>query len=309
MIRRADWRPAYARLAESGELGRRAKELYAFFQSCHLCPRRCGVNRLKRETGVCGATSRVRVAAAHPHFGEEPPLVGRHGSGTIFFSHCNLRCLYCQNWGISHAGEGALLSDAALGRIMLRLQSLGCHNINLVTPTHYAPNIVQALRPAASLGLHIPLAYNCGGYEPMEALRLLDGIVDIYLADFKYTDGRLAEKYSSGAADYPEAAAAALVEMRRQVGDLITDEDGVALRGLMIRHLVLPNRLAGTQRFAAFVAEKLGPSTYVNVMSQYRPEHEAWRTPELQRRLSRQEYLEALEEARRAGLENIQAQA
>jgi putative pyruvate formate lyase activating enzyme len=267
------------------------------------------VNRLKRETGVCDATSRVMVAAAHPHFGEEPELVGRHGSGTIFFSHCNLRCLYCQNWPISHAGEGVFLSDAALGRIMLRLGGLGCHNINLVTPTHYAPNIVQALRTAAALGLRVPLVYNCGGYEPMEALQLLDGIVDIYLADFKYGDGFRAEKYSNGAGDYPQAAAAAVAEMRRQVGDLVTDEEGIALRGLMIRHLVLPNDIAGTERFAAFVAERLGRSTYVNLMSQYRPEHEAWRAPELNRRLSRQEYLQALEGARRAGLENIHAQS
>jgi len=299
-MRRANWQPAYMRLAGSGELARRARELYAFFRSCHLCPRHCGVNRLKRETGVCGATSRVMVASAHPHFGEEPPLVGRHGSGTIFLSHCNLLCSYCQNWEISHGGEGLLLSDEALGRVMLRLQKLGCHNINLVTPTHYAPNIVQALRNAVAGDLEIPLVYNCGGYEPVEVLQLLDGIVDIYLADFKYADGGMAAKYSHDAGDYPQVAMSALAEMRRQVGDLVTDEDGIALRGLMIRHLVLPNNIAGTDRFAVLAAEKLGRSAYINVMSQYRPAHEAWRTPELGRHASREEHRQAVEWVQRA---------
>jgi putative pyruvate formate lyase activating enzyme len=262
------------------------------------------VNRLKGETGVCGASSRVKVASAHPHFGEEAPLVGRHGSGTIFFSHCNLLCVYCQNWQISHGGEGAFLSDEALGRVMLRLASLRCHNINLVTPTHYAPNIVQALRTAVPAGLRIPLVYNCGGYEPKEVLQLLEGIVDIYLADFKYMDDSLARKYSNGAEDYAEAAAAAATEMHRQVGHLKTDEDGVALRGLMIRHLVLPNNIAGTDQFVRFVAEKLGRSTFVNLMSQYRPEHEAWRMPEINRTISRLELVQVAKWAREAGLQN-----
>jgi len=303
-MQQTDWHPGYVRLAESGELAHRAKALYSFYRNCHLCPRRCGTNRLKGETGVCGATSRVRVASAHPHFGEEAPLVGRHGSGTIFFSHCNLLCAYCQNWQISHGGDGALLSDEGLGRIMLRLQKLGCHNINLVTPTHYAPNIVQALRSAVARGLRIPLVYNCGGYEPLDVLELLDGIVDVYLADFKYTDPSMAETYSRGARDYPEVAAAAIAEMRRQVGDLMIGENGVALRGLMIRHLVLPNNIAGTDRFVRFVAEKLARSTFVNLMSQYRPEHEAFERPELCRRVTRQEYARAVNWAREAGLAN-----
>jgi putative pyruvate formate lyase activating enzyme len=304
-MQQTDWRPAYVRLAESGELAQRAKALYAFFRSCQLCPRRCRINRLKGETGVCGATSRVQVASAHPHFGEETPLVGSHGSGTIFFSHCNLLCAYCQNWQISHGGEGALLSDEGLGRMMLRLQDLGCHNINLVTPTHYAPNIVQALRSAAAAGLRIPLVYNCGGYEPLEALELLDGIVDIYLADFKYADPCMAERYSRGARDYPEVAAAAIAEMRRQVGDLTIGANGVARRGLMIRHLVLPDNIAGTDRFVSLVAEKLAPSTFVNLMSQYRPAHEAFERGELGRRIARQEYARAVEWAREAGLANL----
>ena len=307
-MQQTDWHPAYVRLAESGELAHRAKALYSFFRSCHLCPRRCGINRLKGETGVCGAASRVKVASAHPHFGEETPLVGRHGSGTIFFSHCNLLCTYCQNWPISHGGDGALLSDEGLGRLMLRLQELGCHNINLVTPTHYAPNIVQALRSAVARGLRIPLVYNCGGYEPLDVLALLDGIVDIYLADFKYTDPTMAETYSCGARDYPEVAAAAIAEMRHQVGDLTISENGVALRGLMIRHLVLPNNIAGTDQFVRFVAEKLAPSTFVNLMSQYRPEHEAFQRPELCRRVTRQEYSRAVNWAREAGLANASSQ-
>ena len=259
--------------------------------------------------GVCGAASRVKVASAHPHFGEETPLVGRHGSGTIFFSHCNLLCTYCQNWPISHGGDGALLSDAGLGRIMLRLQEPGCHNINLVTPTHYAPNIVQALRSAVARGLRIPLVYNRGGYEPLDVLALLDGIVDVYLADFKYTDPTMAETYSCGARDYPEVAAAAIAEMRHQVGDLTISENGVALRGLMIRHLVLPNNIAGTDQFVRFVAEKLAPSTFVNLMSQYRPEHEALQRPELRRRVTRQEYARAVNWAREAGLANASLQS
>jgi putative pyruvate formate lyase activating enzyme len=297
--------PGYLRLEMSGELRRRAQALWTIFENCRLCPRQCGVNRLLGETGVCGASSRVRVAAAHPHFGEEPPLVGLRGSGTIFFSHCNLLCTYCQNWQISHGGEGMPVSDAALGRIMLRLQDVGCHNINLVTPTHSAPNIVQALRTAIPLGLRIPLVYNCGGYEPVEVLRLLDGIVDIYLADCKYADGAVAERYSRGAKGYPEVAAAALAEMHRQVGNLVTDERGIALRGLMIRHLVLPNGLAGTDKFVRMVARTPGPATYVNIMSQYRPEYGALRHPELARRITAEEYRQAIALAHEAGLTNL----
>jgi putative pyruvate formate lyase activating enzyme len=233
------------------------------------------VNRLQGEKGICESSSRVKVAAAHAHFGEERTLVGLCGSGTIFFSRCNLLCVYCQNWRISHGGEGSFLSDATLGRLMLELQRMGCHNINLVTPTHVVANIVQALRTAVPGGLRVPLVYNCSGYEPHEVLRHLDGIIDIYLVDFKYADGAMAARYSKDAPDYPEVAAAALSEMHRQVGDLVVDEDGIALRGLMIRHLVLPHNLAGTDQSVRFVSSKLGPSTYLNLMWQYRPEYQA----------------------------------
>jgi putative pyruvate formate lyase activating enzyme len=300
-VRRTDWEPAYLRLERTGELAGRARLLYRIYRLCHLCPRHCLVNRLKEATGVCRTTSRVRVAAAHPHFGEEEPLVGSHGSGTIFFSRCNLLCEYCQNFDISHHG-GPRLSDEALARIMIRLQGMGCHNINLVTPTHYVPNIVQALRHAIPRGLRVPLVYNTSGYDSVEVLRLLDGIVDIYLPDFKYADAAVAEKYSAGARDYPEVARAAIMEMQRQVGNLVVDEEGIALRGLMIRHLVLPNNLAGTDKFVRFVVQKLGPATYVNIMDQYRPEYNARRYPELSRRITAEEYAQALAWARQAGL-------
>jgi putative pyruvate formate lyase activating enzyme len=302
---RKDFEPAYLSLERSGELATRARELYSIYRSCRLCPRQCGVNRLKGETGVCSSTSRPKVYSTHPHFGEERPLVGRHGSGTIFFSNCNLLCIFCQNWEINHRGDGSFVSDETIGRLMFDLQDLGCHNINFVTPTHRVPNIVQGLRSAIRRGLRVPLVYNCGGYEPVEVLKLLDGIVDIYLPDFKYTDGAMAEKYSSGASDYPEVAAAAIEEMHRQVGELVVDENGIALRGLMIRHLVLPHNIAGTDKFVRFVAEKLTPSTYVNIMAQYRPEHQARLYPELSRRLTRSEYQQAIQWAREAGLTHL----
>jgi len=302
---RKDFEPAYLKLERTGELAERARALWAIYKSCRLCPRQCGVNRLKGEKGVCGATSRVKVASAHPHFGEERPLVGRWGSGTIFFSHCNLLCCFCQNWEIAHRGDGSYMSDEMLGRLMVQLQEMRCHNINLVTPTHVVPNIVQALRTAIRLGLRIPLVYNCGGYEPVEIIKLLDGIVDIYMPDFKYMDGAMAAKYSSGASDYPERAAAAIEEMHRQVGELVVDENGIALRGLIIRHLVLPNNIAGTDKFVRWVAEKLSKSTYVNIMAQYRPEHKAFQYPELSRRITWTEYQQALRWAREAGLTRL----
>lgn len=304
-MRRKDFEPAYLKLERSGELAERARALWAIYKSCRLCPRQCGVNRLRGEKGVCGATSRVKVASAHPHFGEERPLVGRWGSGTIFFSHCNLLCCFCQNWEIAHRGDGSYLSDEMLGRMMVQLQELRCHNINLVTPTHVVPNIVQALRTAIRLGLRLPLVYNCGGYEPVEIIKMLDGIVDIYMPDFKYMDGAMAEKYSSGASDYPERAAAAIEEMHRQVGELVVDENGIALRGLIIRHLVLPNNIAGTDKFVRWVAEKLTKSTYVNIMAQYRPEHKAFQYPELSRRITAAEYSRAIGWAREAGLTRL----
>jgi putative pyruvate formate lyase activating enzyme len=297
--------PAYLRLERSGELARRERELYSGYRSCRLCPRQCGVNRAKGQKGVCSSTDRAKVFSSHAHFGEERPLVGRGGSGTIFFSNCNLLCVFCQNWEINHRGDGSYAGDENIGRLMTDLQSAGCHNINLVTPTHILPNIIGGLRAAIRRGLRVPLVYNCGGYEPVEIIRLLDGIVDIYLPDFKYTDGAMSEKYSSGARDYPERAAAAIEEMHRQVGELVVDENGIALRGLIIRHLVLPGNIAGTDKFVQFVATRLTRSTYVNIMAQYRPEHKATGIPALSRRITTAEYQQALRWAREAGLTRL----
>jgi putative pyruvate formate lyase activating enzyme len=304
-LKRKDFEPAYLRLERSRELAKRASQLYSIYRSCQLCPRKCGVDRTKGEKGFCSSASRAKVFSAHPHFGEERPLVGRGGSGTIFFSNCNLLCIFCQNWEINHRGDGPYVSDDAIGDLMIGLQSSGCHNINLVTPTHILPNIIGGLRYAIARGLRVPLVYNCGGYEPVEMIKLLDGIVDIYLPDFKYTDGAMAEKYSSGARDYPERAAAAIEEMHRQVGELVVDEKGIALRGLIVRHLVMPYNIAGTDKFVQFVATKLTRSTYVNIMGQYRPEYKAKQIPELSRRITGAEYAQAMRWAKEAGLTRL----
>jgi putative pyruvate formate lyase activating enzyme len=303
VIRRKEWQPAFVKLGVP-EVRRRASALTAMYHACRLCPRQCGVNRTKGQKGVCRAGPVARVYSYHAHFGEERPLVGRGGSGTIFFSRCNLLCEYCQNWEINHAGHGEDIREDELAAAMLELQRQGCHNINLVTPTHIVPNIVAALAEAMARGLRVPLVYNCGGYEPVEVVRLLDGIVDIYLPDFKYMDGAMAAKYSNGAVDYPAVCAAAIEEMHRQVGNLVVDEKGIALRGLMIRHLVLPGNLAGTDRFVRWVAGRLGPETYVNIMAQYRPMHRAKFYPEINRRITHEEFQRALTWAREAGLTN-----
>ena len=297
--------PGYLQLEQQGRLAERAEQARAMLQRCELCPRRCGVNRLRGETGVCGTADKAVVYSFQPHFGEEIPLVGRHGSGTIFFSNCNLRCVFCQNWPIAHEGRGSVVDDRRLAEIMLNVQQMGCPNINLVTPTHIMPNIVQATRIAAENGLRIPLCYNTGGYDSLAAIKLLDGIVDIYLPDLKFMDGAEAERYAGGAPDYPATARQAIAEMHRQVGDLITDERGVALRGLMVRHLVMPNRVAGTREFVHWVANTLSPSTYVNIMSQYRVEHRAFEYPQIARAITANEFLEAMEWADQAGLTNL----
>jgi putative pyruvate formate lyase activating enzyme len=297
--------PSYFKLHESGELQKRAKQLLAIYNSCTLCARNCEVNRYEMEKGICSGGVKARISSVHPHFGEERPLVGRYGSGTIFFTHCNLLCLYCQNWDISHGGEGYEINDRQLAAEMIRLQGMGCHNINLVTPSHYLPNIVQALVYAVEKGLNVPIVYNTGTYDKVEILKLLDGIVDIYLPDFKYADKETANKFSPGAADYPEIAKAALKEMHRQVGVLETDENGIAVRGLMIRHLVLPGNLAGTEEFVKFVATELNPGTYVNIMAQYHPAHRACNFQELSRRITTAEYQQALVTANELGLYNL----
>jgi len=297
--------PAYEKLENEGILAQRVEKAYSILEDCRLCPRECGVNRLKGETGLCQAPAKVVIFGSHPHFGEEISLVGSHGSGTIFFSNCNLRCVFCQNWPIAHEGRGKGYKDEELADMMLRLQKIGCHNINLVTPTHVMPNILNATRIALKKGLHLPLVYNTSGYERLEMVKLLDGIVDIYLPDLKYMDPDQAAKYSTGASDYPEKAKKAIIEMNRQVGEHLTDKQGIALRGLMIRHLVMPNRVAGTEKFVRWMAETLPKRTYVNIMPQYRVDYKAYDYPEIARGISMDEFLEAMDWAEEYGLTNL----
>lgn len=296
--------PSYLELGDR-EVGRRADELMAVYECCCLCPWLCGVDRTGGEKGICGSGPVARVASYHAHFGEERPLVGGCGSGTIFLSRCSLLCEFCQNWEIAHSGQGQDVTNDQIAGMMIDLQRQGCHNINFVTPTHVLPNIIGALRIAMARGLRIPLVYNCGGWERVEILRLLDGIIDIYMPDCKYMDDASAAKYSNGAADYPEVCRAALAEMYRQVGNLILDSDGVAVRGLIVRHLVLPDNIAGTDRFVKWVAGHLDPATYVNIMPQYHPAHRAHLYPEINRRITHDEFARAIAWAREAGLTNL----
>ena len=304
-----DWIPAYKKLEREGKLTGRVKEAYALFENCQLCPRKCGVDRRKGVKGFCRAPLKPVIFSYHPHFGEEMSLVGGKGSGTIFFSNCNLRCIFCQNWPISHEGKGKEIQDEDLADIMLHLQKMGCHNINLVTPTHVMPNILIAMQIALKKGLHIPLVYNTSGYERLEILKVLDGIVDIYLPDMKYMDADKAKKYSDGASDYPEVTKKAILEMHRQVGILKLDHEGIALRGLMIRHLVMPNRVAGTEKFVEWIVKSLPKSTYVNIMAQYRVEYKAYDYPEIARGITAQEFLEAIDWAEKFGLTNLDPQS
>jgi putative pyruvate formate lyase activating enzyme len=304
----SDFEPGYLRLHSSGELRRRGEELWQLMENCSLCPRECGAARLDGQAGFCQATSQLVVAAWNPHFGEERPLVGRGGSGTVFFSNCNLRCVFCINWQISQGGEGEPRSVEDLADMMLHLQAMGCHNINIVTPTHYSAHIVLALDIAADRGLKLPLVYNTCGWERLEILRRLDGIVDIYLPDFKYAERAMASKYSSGADTYPEITKAGLLEMHRQVGVAKPAEDGLMYRGLMIRHLVMPNSVSGSKEVIDWIAENLPKDTYVNIMAQYRPMYRAFDYPEIARRLTRAEYNEVVEHARQVGLTNLDIQ-
>ncbi len=296
--------PAYLNLTREAiqEKIERAGEI---LKSCTLCPRNCRVDRTAGEVGFCGTGHQPYVASWNPHFGEEAPLVGHSGSGTIFFSHCNLGCLFCQNWTISHAGAGGLISCKALANIMLVLQQgHDCHNINCVTPTHQVYQILKALEIAIEGSLRVPLVYNCGGYEALETLQLLEGVIDIYMPDFKFADPEVAEQYAK-AGDYPAVARAALKEMHRQVGDLVLDSQGIAQRGLLVRHLVLPEGLAGTREIVAFLAEEISPDTYTNIMDQYTPCYLAGEHPPLDRRPTREEHRRALKAAREAGLSRL----
>lgn len=303
-----DFIPAYVKLWKRGELKEKGEKLWRMMERCTLCPRRCGVNRLKGEAGFCRASSQLEVSAYHAHFGEERPLVGSGGSGTVFFTHCGLRCVFCINWEISQESDEAPIRVEDLSQMMLMLQERGCHNINVVTPTHYSPHIVLALDTAAGQGLRLPIVYNTCGWERLEILRLLDGIVDIYLPDFKYAETEMAVKYSSGAGTYPEITKAALLEMHRQVGVAKPAQDGLMYRGLMIRHLVMPNGVSGFKNVVAWISENLPKDTYLNIMSQYTPVYKASRYPEIDRKITLKEYRDAVQWAQDAGLTNLDIQ-
>lgn len=295
-----DFLPAYIQLYETGSLEKRAAAAYEMLRECNLCPRECGVDRLQGEKGFCKSDARVMISSVGPHFGEEPPLVGRHGSGTIFFTNCNLGCVFCQNHDISHQGRGKKIETDELADAMIALQDMGCHNINFVTPTHYIPQILASLLIAVKNGLHVPLVYNCGGYESIDALKLLDGVFDIYMPDMKYGNNDAGEKYSR-APNYFDAMTAAVSEMHRQVGDLAVNSQGISERGLLIRHLVLPGDLAGTRKIMEYIA-RLSKNSYVNIMAQYRPEYRSLKYPELSRRISSQEFKDAISLAESVGL-------
>jgi len=292
-------------LHRSGELKRRGEALWEIYRKCRLCPRECRVDRIAGEKGFCQAGSRLKVASFHAHFGEEAPLVGVGGSGTIFLSHCNLGCVFCQNWDISHQGAGTEVEVADLAEIMLRLQEQGCQNVNVVTPTHFSPHVVLALDLAAGQGLRIPLVYNTCGWEKADILAILEGIVDIYLADFKYMDASKSALYSNDASSYPEITQSALKEMHRQVGVARPESNGMVYRGLMIRHLLLPGEASGSLKAMQWISDNLPLDSYVNIMIQYRPAYRAHLFPEIDSYVSREAYVEVVREARRKGLTNL----
>jgi len=298
------YRPRYIKLLESGELKERVNNLKGMLSNCVLCPHQCEVNRLKGERGYCKTLYNPVISGASPHFGEEKELVGRYGSGTIFFSNCNLKCVFCQNYEISYCGEGEEISINRLADLMLYLQKKKCHNINLVSPGHIIPQVVEAIYIASENGLKVPIVYNTNGYDLIDSLRLLDGIIDIYLPDIKFGDDKIGEKYL-GVKKYYSIASMAVIEMFRQVGNLKTDENNIAYSGLMIRHLVMPENLAQTEKIMKFIAENLSKVTYVNIMSQYYPAHQAYRFEELSRRLKDEEFRHAISTAKSVGLKNI----
>lgn len=293
--------PNYVKARQSGTLATKVALAKKRLKECTLCPRQCRVNRLKGETGVCNTGKKVLVSSFSPHFGEEPFFVGTNGSGTIFFTFCNLGCLFCQNFEISHKGEGRETEPKDLAAMMLALQRAGCHNINLVTPTHVVPWILEALDIAAAKGLCLPLIYNSAGYDSVETLKLLDGVVDIYLPDFKFWEIDPARRFCN-APDYPEIAQMAVKEMHDQVGDLKVSPTGTAIAGVVLRHLVLPFDLAGTEKVMKFIRDHVSPNMVVNIMSQYRPCFCAHRFPELSRGITTEEFRSAVKIAKDMGL-------
>ncbi len=303
-----NFEPAYLKLHKSGELKKRGEVLWAMMKACSLCPRQCGAPRLEGARGFCQASAQLEIAAFHPHFGEERCLVGKGGSGTIFLTNCNLMCVFCINWEISQGGLGKPKGLEEMAEMMLSLQRMGCPNINFVTPTHYSAHILLAVDIAASKGLRLPLVYNTSGWERLEIVKKLDGIVDIYLPDIKYSEPKMAGKYSSGAETYPDLTQRAVLEMHRQVGVAKPASDGLLYRGMIIRHLVMPNNVGGTKRVVEWIGENLPKDIYVNIMSQYTPAYKAFDYPEIARRITREEYADALRWAKEAGLTNLDIQ-
>jgi putative pyruvate formate lyase activating enzyme len=296
--------PAYIETHDRGLLKQKTDQAHAILKACILCPRECGVDRLSGEKGICQTGEYAQVSSYNPHFGEEAPLVGRNGSGTIFFTQCNLLCIFCQNYDISHQGEGVEFSSQELARVMLSLQDRGCHNINFVTPSHVVPQILASLEKAVEGGLKIPLVYNTSGYDKRETLDILDGVFDIYMPDFKFWDPKVPGQLCD-APDYPDTARQALKEMHRQVGDLMLDEQGIAKRGLLVRHLVLPHGMAGTREAMHFLAKEISSNTYVNIMAQYRPCGRAAEVPLLTRAITDEEYQQAIDVAFQEGITRL----
>jgi putative pyruvate formate lyase activating enzyme len=298
------FQPSYLKLYQEGKLSRKIEALWKKLESCDICPHQCHVDRLEDETGICRTAKKAMVSSFGPHFGEESPLVGRNGSGTIFFTNCNLECIFCQNYDISHLGEGYPADEEKIAEMMISLQNSGCHNINFVTPTHVVPQIVKTLMFAIKLGLNIPLVYNTGGYDSVSTLALLDGIFDIYMPDLKYSDDKIAQRYCN-AKDYVQTARQAIKAMHQQVGDLVMDERRIAQRGLLVRHLILPEDLAGTYQAMKFIAEEISPNTYVNLMDQYHPCYKADDYPPLDRRITHEEFARAVKIARDLGIKRL----
>jgi len=294
--------PSYLNISEE-QFQKRIKDAEQILESCQICPHQCGVNRIAGEKGFCRSTAQVMISSHNAHFGEEPPISGIHGSGTIFFTNCTLHCVFCQNYPISQLGNGNPVPISQLSEMMLDLQKRGCHNINLVTPTHFVPQIITALGQASKGGLSIPIVYNTSGYESLATLKLLDGIVDIYMPDAKYTDNAIAQKYS-GVKNYFPVFKDALREMHRQVGDLKVDRAGIAVSGLLIRHLVLPDNIAGTDQILPWIAQNISQKTYISLMSQYFPAYRAMEYTPLSRSINRKEYHEAKHILEQCGFEN-----
>lgn len=295
--------PSDHRLKTSNELEERAEKAWRALKQCRLCPHKCGVDRTQGRVGVCKSSHEIEISSFNSHHGEEPPISGQKGSGTIFFTHCTMKCIYCQNYPISQLGQGNLVSIEDLAGMMVKLQKRGCHNINFVTPTHFVPQIIKALVIAVEDGLRIPLVYNTSGYESTETLSLLDGIIDIYLTDMRYANSEMAKQYSA-VFDYPRINRQAVLEMQQQVGDLVVDQRGNAIRGLIIRHLVLPGDISGTSEILRFIAKDVSKNVYVSLMAQYFPAYKASGYPPLDRQISDEEYEAAIDVLAREGLDN-----